>query len=128
MIESHLLAGVVAGIPISLLCLAYVAVRRDAVVALFAEGGGSKALSPGVATGLAFGTVAAIGPGLGMAAALVHGWLPSVAAHTTLALSLATLLSVVAVAFRTSLLVEKIALNDAVAIDLDVVAPRPVVG
>jgi hypothetical protein len=128
MLDNRFLAGAIAGIPISLLCLAYVAVRRDAVVALFTEGGGSEVLSPGVATGLAFGTAALIGPGLGLAAALVHGWLPSEGAYVAVALGLATLLSVVAVASRTPLMVEKVVLNYAVAIALGVVAPRLIVG
>jgi len=49
MFEDRLLAGVIAGIPISLLCLGYVVVRRDVVVVeLFTENGGSDALLLGV--------------------------------------------------------------------------------
>jgi hypothetical protein len=33
MFENRFLAGVVAGLPVSLLCIAYVLARRDAVVA-----------------------------------------------------------------------------------------------
>jgi len=124
MLEDRVLVGIVAGIPISLLCLAYVALRRDTVMALFAEGDGSEALPPAAASALAFGTAAAIGPGLGLLAALVYGWLPSETAYTTLALGLATLLSVVALASRTPLMVEKVVLNYVVALVLAVVAPR----
>lgn len=128
MLDNRFLAGVIAGIPISLLCLGYVAVRRDEMVALFTEGGGSEALSPAAASVLALVAAACIGPGLGLLAAFVHGWLPSEAAYTALALGLATLLSVVAVASRTPLMVEKVVLNYAVAIALGVVAPRLVAG
>jgi hypothetical protein len=124
MLENRILAGIVAGIPISLLCLAYVALRRDHVVALFAGGEGPEALSPPAASALAFGTAAAIGPALGLLAALVYGWLPSEGAYVALALGLATLLSVVALASRTPLMVEKVVLNCAVALMLGIVAPR----
>lgn len=128
MLNNPFLAGVIAGIPISLLCLGYVAVRRDEVVRLFTEGSGSEALSPGAATALAFGAAACIGPGLGLLAAFVHGWLPSEGAYVALALALATLFSVAAVASRTPLMVEKVVLNFAVAIALGVVAPRLIGG
>jgi hypothetical protein len=124
MLENRVLVGIVAGIPISLLCLGYVALRRDAVVALFAAGDGSEALSPRAASGLAFGTAVAIGPCLGLLAAFVHGWLPSEAAYTALAIGLATLLSVVALISRTPMMVEKIVLNYTVALVLGVLAPR----
>ena len=127
MLNNPFLAGAIAGIPISLLCLGYVAVRRDEVVRLFTEGG-SEALSPGAATAIAFGAAACIGPGLGLLAAFVHGWLPSESAYVALALALATLFSVAAVASRTPLMVEKVVLNYAVAIALGVVAPRLIVG
>jgi hypothetical protein len=124
MLENRFLVGIVAGIPISLLCLGYVALRRDAVVAQFAAGDGSEALSPQAASALVFGTAVAIGPGLGLLAAFVHGWLPSEAAYTALAIGLATLLSVVALASRTPMMLEKIVLNCAVALLLGVLAPR----
>lgn len=124
MLENRFLVWVIAGIPISLLCLGYVALRRDTVMALLTAGDGSEALPPAAASALAFGTAAAIGPGLGLLAALVYGWLPSEATYTTLALGLATLLSVVALAFRTPLMVEKVVLNYVVALVLAVVAPR----
>jgi len=128
MLENRFFAGVIAGIPISLLCLGYVAVRRDVVVQRFTEIGGSDALSPGAAAALAFIAAAAIGPGLGLAGAVVYGWLPSEGAYIALAVVLATLLSVAAVASRTPLTVEKVVLNCAVAIALGVVAPRLVAG
>lgn len=124
MLENRFLVWVIAGIPISLLCLGYVALRRDTVMALLTAGDGSEALPPAAASALAFGTAAAIGPGLGLLAALVYGWLPSEATYTTLALGLATLLSVVALASRTPLMVEKVVLNYVVALVLAVVAPR----
>jgi hypothetical protein len=124
MFENRVLVGIIAGIPISLLCLAYVALRRDTVVALFAGGDGSDALSPTAASALAFGTAAAIGPGLGLLAALVYAWLPSEGAFVALALGVATLLSVLAVASRTPLMAEKIVLNYVVALMLGVLAPR----
>ena len=128
MFESRLLASVVAGIPVSLLCLAYVAVRRDEVVRLFTEADTSGALSPGAATALAFFVAAAIGPGLGLASAVVYSWLPSEGLYLALALGLATLFTVAAVATRTPLMAEKVVLNFAVAIALGVVAPRLVAG
>ena len=128
MLENRFLVGVIAGIPISLLCLGYVAARRDRVVAVFTEGGGSEGLSRAAASALAFGAAACIGPGLGLLAAFVYGWLPSEGAYVALALGLATLFSVVAVASRTPLVVEKVVLNYTVAIVLGVVAPRLVIG
>jgi len=127
MFENRLLAGMVAGLPISLLCLGYVAVRRDEVVLLLTEGS-SDALSPGTATGLAVVAAASIGPAHGLAAAVVHGWLPSEGSYLALAVVLATLLSVAAVVARTPMMVEKIVLNYAVAIMLGFVAPRLAAG
>ena len=128
MIDNHLLAGLVAAIPISLLCLGYVAVRRDEVVQLLADGDASDSLPSGAATVLAFTVAAVAGPVLGMAAAVVHGWLPSEAAYVALAVALATLMSVMAVATRTPLMIEKIILNVAVLIALGFVAPRLMAG
>lgn len=128
MFENSFLASAIAGIPISLLCLGYVAIRRDEVVRLFADGGGSNSLGPGAATALVLGSAVAIGPGLGILAAFVHGWLPSEDAYVAFAVALATLLSVVAVAARTPMMVEKIVLNYAVAIALGILAPRLVAG
>jgi len=128
MFENRFLASAIAGIPISLLCLGYVAARRDAVVHLFTEGDGSASLSPGAAAALAFVAAACIGPGLGLIAALVRGWLPSEGAFLALAVVLATLFSVAAVASRTPIMVEKVVLNCAVVIALGIVAPRLVAG
>ncbi len=123
MIESRVLAGAVVGLPISLLCLAYAALRREATVAVF-EGSGSDALSPQAATVLVFATATFIGPALGIAAALVYGWVPADVPWLGLALGLATLMSVLALATRMPLTVEKVVLNYAVALILGGALPR----
>lgn len=122
MFESRVLATVVAGIPISLMCLAYLAVRREQVVLLFTEGSGSEALTPTAATVLAVLTAVAIGPGLGLAAAFVRGWMPSDTVYIALAFGLATLMSLAALAARAPMTGEKIVLNYAVALMLGLVA------
>jgi hypothetical protein len=127
MFENRFVAGVAAGIPISLLCLGYLAVRRNEVVRLFAEGG-SDALSPAAATALAVVAAAAVGPGFGLVATVVRGWMPSDASYLALAAMLATLFSVAAVIARTPMMVEKVVLNYAVALMLGFVAPRLVAG
>lgn len=128
MFESRILASVVAGIPVSLLCLGYLAVRRDTVVRLFTDDDGAEAMTPAAATVLALVVAMAIGPGLGLAAAFVRAWLPSDTAHLALALVLATLFSVGAVVARTPLAGEKVVLNGVVALLLGLVAPRLVAG
>lgn len=124
MFDNRLVAGMVAGIPISLLCLGYIAVRHDHVVRLFAEGGSPDALSPQAATALAVAAALAVGPGLGLAAAVARGWVPSGEAYLAMALAIATLLSIAAVAARTPMTAEKVVLNYAAAIMFGVVAPR----
>ncbi len=122
MIENRLLAGAVSGLPISLLCLAYVLVRREAVVAAFTAG--PDAMPAGAATALAFGTAIFMGPALGVAASLVLEQMPSETSYLGLALALATLMTVAAIAQRTPLMVEKVVLNYAVALVLGVGIPR----
>jgi hypothetical protein len=122
MFESRVLATVVAGIPVSLLCLGYLAVRREEVVLLFTEGGGSEAMTPAAATALAVLMAVAIGPGLGLAAAFVRGWMPSDTVYIALAFGLATLMSLGALAARTPMMAEKVVLNYAVALMLGLVA------
>jgi hypothetical protein len=81
-------------------------------------------MSQSAATALAVTTAVAIGPGLGLLAALVHGWVPSDGAYVALALGLATAMSVAAVVTRIPMAIEKVVLNYAVAIALGLVAPR----
>lgn len=128
MFESRLLASVVAGVPVSLLCLGYVALRRDAVVRHLTEGGGAEAVSREAATMLSFATAAAIGPGLGLMAAVVRGWMPSDGAYLGLAVGIGALMTVIAVATRTPMMVEKVVLNGAVVAMLGLVAPRLAAG
>lgn len=123
MFESRVLASVIAGIPISLVCLGYVAVRRDEVVRLFSEGG-SDALDPRAATALALVAAVSVGPGLGLAAGFVQSWLPSQESYLAVAVALAVLLSLAAIATRTPMMVEKLVLNGAVMFALGFVAPR----
>jgi hypothetical protein len=80
-------------------------------------------MSPTAATALAFATATCIGPGLGLLAALVRGWVPSDGAYFALAAALATLVSVAPIAARTPLMVEKIALNYAVTLVLGLAVP-----
>ncbi len=122
MFDNRFVAGFVAGVPISLLCLAYVLLRRDAVVAMFTDG--SDALSSEAATVLTFSTAVLIGPTLGLLAAFVYGVLPSRNAYLGIAFVLATLMSLAAVASRTPLTTEKVVLNYSVALALGVLMPR----
>jgi hypothetical protein len=126
--DNRLLAAVIACIPVSMLCLGYVVARRDRVARAFVEADRSASLSPGAAEALAFLIAASIGPGLGVAAAVAWGLLPSEGAYVVLAAALAAVLSVVALVSRTPLMVEKVVLNCAVAIALCVVAPRLAAG
>ena len=52
MFESRFLAGIVAGLPISLLCVGYVLARRAAVVATMLDGADGATLSASAATAL----------------------------------------------------------------------------
>ncbi len=122
MFDNRFVAGFVAGVPISLLCLAYVLLRRDAVVAMFTNG--SDALSSEAATVLTFSTAVLIGPTLGLLAAFVYGVLPSRNTYLGIAFVLATLMSLAAVASRTPLTAEKVVLNYSVALALGVLMPR----
>jgi len=124
MFDNRFLAGVVAGLPVSLLCLGYLLARRDHVLAVLTEGGGSGSLPPDVATVLLVGAGLAIGPGLGLAAAAVYGLAPSEQLYVGLALVLATLFTVGAIAARTPMAAEKIVLNYAVAGCLGLLMPR----
>lgn len=127
MIENRLLAGAIAGIPISLLCLGYALVRTETIVTVFA-GSGPEPLAAGTARFLAFGAAVVVGPALGILAGLVLGWLPSDAAYVALAFGLATLLSVVALATGTPLAGEKVVLNYMVALSLGLLLPRLAAG
>jgi hypothetical protein len=126
MIENHYLAGVVAGVPISLLCLAYLLLRRDAVVKVFSSG--DNPMPEQAATVLAFGMAVFVGPVLGLAAAFVFDWLDSEQQFALIAFSLATLLSVAALVSRTPLMIEKIVLNYAVAAALGLLMPGLIPG
>jgi hypothetical protein len=121
MIDSRYLAGVVAGIPVSLLCLAYLLLRRDAVVEVFRGGGHPMPVQ--AATALAFGTAVLIGPLLGLAAAFVFDRVGSEQQYVLIAFGLATLMSLAALVSRTPLMVEKIVLNYAVALALGLLMP-----
>jgi low temperature requirement protein LtrA len=126
MIGSHYLAGVVAGLPVSLLCLAYVLLRRDVVVAVFS--GGERPMPEQAAPALAFGAAIFIGPVLGLAAAFVFDRVGSEQQYVALAFGLATLMSIVALVSRTPLMVEKIVLNFAVAAALGLLMPGLIPG
>jgi hypothetical protein len=121
-IDNRYLAGLAAGIPISLVCLAYALLRRDAVVEAFTSGGGGT-MSTGTATALAIAAAVCIGPGLGLAAAVVYGLIGAQQQYALLAFGLATLMSVAALVSRTPLMIEKIALNYVVALTLGLLMP-----
>lgn len=108
MFENRFLAGIVAGLPVSLLCVAYLVARRDAVLAVLTEGSDASTLSPGAWTALMLAVGIVIGPGPGLLSAFV----------------LATAFSLVAVATHTPMAVEKVVLNYAVAVCLGLVLPR----
>lgn len=122
MIDNRYLAGLVAGIPISLVCLTYVLLRRDAVVKAFTSGGGNT-MSIEAATVLAVAAAVCIGPGLGLAAAIVCGLIGTEQQYVLLAFGLATLMSVAALVSRTPLMIEKIILNYVVALTLGLLMP-----
>ena len=122
MIDNRYLAGLAAGIPISLVCLAYVLLRRDAVVEAFTSGGGGT-MSTGAATALAIAAAVCIGPGLGLAAAFVYGLIGAQLQYVLLAFGLATLMSVAALVSRTPLMIEKMVLNYVVAVTLGLLMP-----
>jgi hypothetical protein len=126
LIENRYLAGVVAGIPVSLACLAYVLLRRDTVVQVLT--GGGKAMSTESTSILAVVTAVSIGPVLGLAAALVFNRMPSEQQYATLAFGLATAMSLAALVSRTPLTVEKIVLNYLVAVCLGLIMPWLVAG
>lgn len=124
MFENRFLAGVLAGLPVSLLCIGYVLARREAVVAAVLDGADSQAFSPDAAAVLMLFAGAAIGPGLGLLAALVYGIVPSEQVYLGLALVLATAFSLAAVATHTPMAVEKVVLNYTVAACLGLLLPQ----
>jgi len=124
MFENRFLAGIVAGLPVSLLCVAYLVARRDAVLAVLTEGSDASTLSPGAWTALMLAVGIVIGPGLGLLSALVYGAVPTGQVYLALAFVLATAFSLVAVANHTPMAVEKVVLNYAVAVCLGLVLPR----
>jgi len=77
MVHNRFLVGIVGGLAISIIGLAYALVRKDQMVAMFMqpdpEGAGMSARA---ATWLLFGSMLFMGPFLGVLAALVYGWLP----------------------------------------------------
>jgi hypothetical protein len=81
-------------------------------------------MSPEAAGLLAFAGAALAGPMLGLAGAIVYGWMPSNEAYLALAFVVATLLSLVAVANHTPMAVEKVVLNYAVAAAIGALMPR----
>ncbi len=122
MIENRILAGAIVGIPISLVCLAYVLVRRETVVAAFTSG--ADPMPADAASALAFGTAVFLGPVLGVAAGFVLDRMPSQEAYLGLALGAATLMSIAAIASHTPMPVEKIVLNYLVAAVFGLALPR----
>ena len=124
MFENRFLAGIVAGPPVSLLCLGYLLARRDAVVAAVLDGTDAQALSPGAATALMLLAGVAIGPGLGLLAALVYGAVPSDQVYLAIAFGLATAFTAGAVVSHTPMAAEKVVLNYAVAACLGLLLPR----
>lgn len=128
MLDDPIVGGVVAGIPVSLVCLGYVAVRRAAVVRLLTEDAGSGALSRESATALAAAAALCVGPMLGFVAGVVRGWMPSDGVYIALAIGLATAMSLGAVVVRTPMATEKVVLNWLLALMLGIVAPNLVPG
>lgn len=124
MLENRFLAGVVAGLPVSLLCIGYVLARREAVIAAVLDGADGATLSPGTAAGLMLVAGAAIGPGLGLLAALVYGAVQSDQVYLALAFGLATAFTVAALVSHTPMTAEKTVLNYAVAASLGLLLPR----
>ena len=124
MFENRFLAGIVAGLPVSLLCVAYLVARRDAVLAVLTEGTDTSTLSPEAWTALMLAAGVVIGPALGFLAAFVYGAVPSDHVYLALAFVLATAFSLAAVATHTPMAVEKVVLNYAVAVCLGLVLPR----
>ncbi len=122
MIENRILAGALTGIPISVVCLAYVLLRRETIVAAFTSG--TDPMPVDGATVLAFSMAVFLGPGLGVAAGLVLERMPSQEAYLGLAFGLATLMSIAAVAQHTPMTVEKIVLNYLVAAVFGLTLPR----
>ena len=124
MFENRFIAGMAAGLPISLLCVAYVLARRDAVVATVLGGADGSTLSPAAATALMLGAAATIGLFLGLLAALVYGAMPSDQVYLALAFGMATVLTIAALLGRTPMMAEKTVLNYAVAASLGLLLPR----
>lgn len=125
MLTNRFVVGTLAGLIISAIGLTYAVVRREQMVGLFMQPEpGGEAMSERAATWLLFGSMAFIGPFLGVLAALVYGWLPSRTTFLGLALGLATLMSIAALATRTPLLGAKVVLNYVVALVFGVLLPR----
>ena len=72
MMTNRFVAGVVAGLAISVVGLIYSLVRKDKMVGLFMRGGeGEPAMSASAASLILFGSMLFMGPFLGMLAALM---------------------------------------------------------
>ena len=100
--------------------------RRDLIVRVLA--GGDHPLPAAAATVLAVGTAAFLGPALGVVGASVLDRMESELQYVLTSFGLATMVSAMALAWKTPLLGEKIVLNYALAIALGIVMPRLIAG
>lgn len=118
-----LLAGLVAGIPLSVVLVLYMLARGRVMAGVLAAEGDFGALGETQLFALFLGAFALLGLGFGLAAGLVYSWLGSRLSFTALALGLALLLSLLALVSRTPLPWDKVFWNFAVAAILGVLIP-----
>lgn len=129
MIENRFLAGILIGLPISVISVLYALARRDYVIAAMRAGDpGTGGLSDRAFFLSVLSGFALVGPLLGVLSALVLGWISSPSVFRAVALSLGALMTVAAVVTRTPMTPEKIVLNILVACGFGVLLPRLVGG
>jgi hypothetical protein len=125
MIENRFLAGILIGLPISVISVLYALVRREYVIAAMKAGDSSSSgLSDQAFFFLILASFVLVGPFLGVLSALVLGWVSSPSVFRTVALGLGGLMTVAAVASRTPMTAEKVVLNLLVAGGFGLLLPR----
>jgi hypothetical protein len=125
MIENRFLAGILIGLPISVISVLYALARREYVIAAMKAGDtGSSGLSDQAFFLSILAGFALFGPLLGALSALVFGWVPSPSVFRTVALGMGGLMTVAAVTARTPMTSEKVVLNLLVAGGFGLLLPR----
>ncbi len=116
-------AGLLAGLPLALVFIVYMALRGQAFIDLVRGEDGLGSMSDQAAAYTITGAMVLVAFGLGAVAGLIYRWLASPALFLALAVGEAAVVSSVALMTRTALMSDKIALNFAAAAILGTLVP-----